>query len=452
MKNTILIVDDEKNIRRTLRGILEDEGNTVEDAGSGEAALAMIKNSFFPIIFLDVVLPGMQGIDVLKEIKKISPESYVVVMSAHANVEMAVEATRHGAYNFFEKPLNPDKVILEIEHIESRRRMEAEVVELRKLAGWDDMIGDSPPMTSLKKLIVKIAPADSRVLITGENGTGKELVARAIHTNSRRNNRPFVKINCAALPKDLIESELFGYEKGAFTGALQRKIGRIEEAHTGTLFLDEIGDMSLDTQAKLLRVLEENELVRLGGNKTIAFDVRVISATNQDIPALIRDGNFREDLYYRLRVIPVTVPPLRERREDVPLLVHHFSRVFAEHNDKPPLSFDEKALGKLCDHPWPGNIRELKNVIERICIMNESAVINESEVVNYLPAASGYGAEEPAVPDAGGRSLREMMDHYEKTILRNELTRHDGNVSRLAAALKVDRANLHRKLKQLGIK
>jgi len=452
MSISLLIVDDEKNIRRSLRGILEDEGLLVEDVETGEDAIKAVKRSLFHVIFLDVLLPGMNGIEALKEIKKLSPDSYVIMMSGHANLEMAVDATRHGAYNFFEKPLNPEKILLEIDHISSRRTIEAEVYELRKLAGLDEMVGNSHPMVALKKLIAKIAPSDSRVLITGENGTGKELVARAVHHNSARRNKPFVKINCAAIPKDLIESELFGYEKGAFTGAVHRKTGRIEEAHTGTLFFDEIGDMSLDTQAKLLRVLEENEFVRLGGGKAIGFDIRVISATNQDIPRLIEEGKFREDLYYRLRVIPIEVPPLRERRDDIPILIHHFMQQFAERNNKRTITFDVDAVRKMSEQKWPGNIRELKNVIERIAIMTEYPVITGVEVMNYLPSVPVDAAAEQVLPEIEERSLRQLIDSYEESILLREFSRHKGNVSKLAASLKVDRANLHRKLKNLGIK
>ncbi|MFC1556421.1 sigma-54-dependent transcriptional regulator [candidate division KSB1 bacterium] len=452
MTDSIIIVDDEKNIRSSLRGILEDEGYTVEAVGSAEEAVESVQNNPPNIVFLDVMLPGMNGIDALKKIKKLSPDSYIIMMSGHATLEMAVEATRSGAYNFLEKPLIPEKVLLEIEHITSRKSMQAEVNELRKLTGRDDMIGSAPCMAELRKLIIKIAASDSRVFITGENGTGKELVARAVHVNSSRHKKPFIKINCAALPKDLIESELFGYEKGAFTGAVTRKTGRIEEAHSGTLFLDEIGDMSLDTQAKLLRVLEENELVRLGGNKTIQFDVRIISATNQDIPRLIDDGSFREDLYYRLRVMPIEVPALRERRTDVPLLVNYFSRQFAEQNNKPLLVFDEESINILIRQEWRGNIRELKNVIERIAIMAESPVMTAGEIVRYLPDPAGTSTGKQEIPDLEGRSLRQVTDEFEQALLRREFERHNGNVSKLAAALKVDRANLHRKLKQLGVK
>ena len=453
MSHEILIVDDEKNIRRSLRGFLEDEGYAVDDAASGEDAIESVKKNFYRVVFLDVLLPGLDGIAVLKEIQKISPETSVIVMSGHASIEMAIEATRCGAYNFFEKPLIAEKILLELEHLKIHRTMAAEVVELRRLAGHDEMIGDSKPMQELRRLIARISPTDGRVLITGENGTGKELVARAVHYNSLRSGKPFVTINCAALPKDLIESELFGYEKGAFTGATSRKIGQIEMAHTGTLFLDEIGDMSLDTQAKLLRVLEENEFVRLSGSKPVSFDVRILSATNQDIEKKIGEGTFREDLYHRLRVIPIDVPPLRDHREDIPALVNHFAAHFAEKNGKRALQFDADALRLMQDQRWHGNIRELKNVIERTAIMVESGTVTSGDVAPYLPgAAPDTQPATSGVPELNGRSLREVIATFDEAMLTREYERCRGNVSRVAANLKIDRANLHRKLKLLGIK
>ncbi|MCP4726630.1 MAG: sigma-54-dependent Fis family transcriptional regulator [bacterium] len=451
MSKEILIVDDERNIRRSLRGIFEDENLSVEDVESGEEAVKHAEENFYKVIFLDVLLPGIDGIQTLKKLKKITPGSTIIMMSGHANVEMAIDAIKFGAYNFFEKPLIPEKILLELKHIDNLRKIEAEVIELRKVAGWDDIIGDSGKTIDLKKLIARIAPTESRVLITGENGTGKELVARAIHYNSNRKNGPFVKVNCAALPKDLIESELFGYEKGAFTGAAARKTGRFEEANNGTLLLDEIGDMSLDTQAKLLRVLEENELIRLGGNKTIELNVRIISATNQDLEDLIEKDRFREDLLYRLNTILVEVPPLRDRREDIPVLALHFAEQFAEKNGKMKIGLDNDAAALLQDQPWRGNIRELKNVIERIAIMTDSIKITANEIVHLLPGVKPVSKGAVDI-EPNDRSLREMIDNYEKAILTNEYDKCRGNVSKLAGKLKIDRANLHRKLKLLGLK
>jgi len=451
MPQDILIVDDEKNIRRSLRGILEDEGYTVDEAETGSEALDTVKQSFYRTIFLDVKLPDADGIAVLKEIRHLSPESSVIIISGHATIEMAVEATRSGAYTFFEKPLIAEKVLLELEHLKQHRTLEAEMKELKKYAEFDEMIGSSPLMQELKRLIARIAPSEGRVFITGENGTGKELVARAIHYASSRKNKPFIKINCAALPKDLIESELFGYEKGAFTGASARKIGQIELAHTGTLFLDEIGDMSLDTQAKLLRVLEENEFIRLGGNNPISFNVRIISATNHDLEQKIIDGTFREDLYHRLRVIPVAVPPLRQRREDIPELAYHFMAQCAIKNGKRPVKLHASALCLLQEQEWRGNVRELRNVMERIAIMTDKSVVSADDIDIFLPH-SGAAVKDLDYPVTEGNSLREMTDSFVESILLQEYNRCGGNVSKIAAKLKIDRANLHRKLKAFGIK
>ncbi len=452
MADTFLIVEDERNIRKSLRGILEDEGYSVDDVESGEEAIKAVRDVFYRIIFLDVLLPGIDGIKTLEKIKVISPESNMIMMSGNADFDMVINATRLGAYHFFEKPLIPEKIFLEIERINSRRAMETEVSELRKVAGWYEMIGSSPAMNELKKTIEKVAPTEGRVLIQGENGTGKELVARAIHFNSTRKGKPFVKINCAAIPKDLIESELFGYEKGAFTGAVNRKIGRIEEAHTGTLFLDEVGDMSLDTQARLLRVLEENELVRLGGSKSITFDVRIISATNQDLDMLIKEAKFREDLYHRLYHLQIQVPPLRERSQDIPQLIEAFTRQFADRNNKSQLKFDQEALQILSEQEWRGNVRELKNVIERIAIMSDSSVVKGTEVLKYAGGSTTYGDKETAIPEISGRPLKEIVEDFEKALLKREYDRCGGKISKVAKTLKVDRANLHHKLKRMGIK
>ncbi len=452
MSNEILIVDDEKNIRSSLRGILEDEKYTVDDAETGEEAIKLAEVNRYRAVFLDVMLPGIDGITVLKKIKAIHPESCVMIMSGHASIEMAIEATKYGAYNFFEKPLVPEKILLELKHLYNYKKIEAEVVELRKAADKDEMLGSSSSLAGVKKTILRVAPTESRVLITGENGTGKELAAKAIHVNSIRKTKPFVKINCAAIPKDLIESELFGYEKGAFTGAAQQKIGRFEEAHTGTLFLDEIGDMSLDTQTKLLRVLEENELVRLGGNKIIKLDVRVIAATNQDLFELIEKEKFREDLLYRINTIQIEIPPLRERRDDIPVLAKHFAELFAEKNGKKKLEFDKSGFELLQNQRWRGNIRELKNVIERIAIMTDSDKVRSGDIDYLLPGSKTSQNKATIDIEPGGRTLREMLDGYEESIIKSQFSKCGGNVSKVASVLKIDRANLHRKLKTLGIK
>ncbi|RKY86648.1 sigma-54-dependent Fis family transcriptional regulator [candidate division KSB1 bacterium] len=451
----ILVIDDEKNIRQSLKGTLEDEGYTVDTAESAEKALNLIADGNYKLIILDVLLPGMNGIEFLKKLREENNNIYVMVISGHATVDMAVEATKLGAYNFLEKPLNPDKLLLEVKNIFERIRIENEIESLRKLADADfEMVGNSTAMKKLREEIVKAAPTDGRVFIEGENGTGKELVARAIHRMSNRRNKPFVKINCAAIPKELIESELFGFEKGAFTGASFRKIGRIEEADTGTLFLDEVGDMSLDTQAKLLRVLEENELLRLGSNKPVKFDVRIISATNKNIMQEIDRGNFREDLYFRLKVIPVYVPPLRERKSDIPLLVNHFLRRFCGKNNKRLKTFDDSALELMKCYSWPGNIRELKNIVERAVIMSEKNVISEEEIKDYLlpqkDESKVFKFEDGLKVE--NKSLRDLTEEFQKKIIEKEFIKHKGNVSAVASSLKIDRANLHRKLKKFKIK
>lgn len=451
MNDRILIVDDEKNIRKSLKGIFEDNNYITDTVESGEEAIRFFEKEPYKIVFLDVRLPGIDGIETLKKLKKISSDSLILMMSGHASVDIAIEATKLGAYNFFEKPLIPEKILLELKHITDLRTAKNEIAILKNASRKDEMIGNSAIMTKLRQLIDKVAPSDGRVFITGENGTGKELIAKALHSQSLRKDAPFVKINCAAIPKDLIESELFGHEKGSFTGAFTQKIGRFEEANGGTLFLDEIGDMSLDTQTKLLRVLEENELVRVGGNKTIILNVRVVAATNQDIDKLIEEDKFREDLFFRINVIPIKSPALRDRREDIPMLVKYFAQKFGESNGKPPLKFSDEALSRLKNHNWRGNIRELRNIVERIAILCVDQNVSSEDVDIYLMGENPTKANSLDI-DPNGRSLREMMDTYEEAIIKNEYDNVNGNVSKLASLLKVDRANLHRKLKSIGIK
>jgi len=451
----ILIIDDEKNIRQSLKGILEDEGYKVDTAESGEEGFELLGRENYKIIILDVLLPGMSGLDFLKKLKPDNLVAFVLVISGHATVDMAVEATKLGAYNFMEKPLNADKLLLEVKNLMERIKIEKEINNLKALAETEyEMIGNAAAIKKLKEEIAKAAPTDGRVLIEGENGTGKELVARAVHQASNRSAKPFGKINCAAIPKDLIESELFGHEKGAFTGAAARKIGRIEEADTGTLFLDEIGDMNLETQAKLLRVLEENELVRLGSNKPIKFDVRIISATNKDLFKEIEAGNFREDLYFRLKVVPIAVPPLRERRSDIPLLIQHFLKSFCTKNNKHLTAFDPSALELMKSYPWRGNVRELKNTVERIVIMSENDIIGVDEIKNYLQPFKEQPVQTGLTTDfeLEGKSLKELTEEFQKRILKDEFIKCKGNVSAIALELKIDRANLHRKLKKFKIK
>lgn len=450
----ILIIDDEARIRSSLKGLLKDEGYLVESGDSGEGGMEMLQEEMFDVVVLDVVLPGMDGLETLERIRKLAPSTKVLMMSGHSDLSTAVKATKMGAYNFFEKPLNPDRVLLELKNIADQINLEHRVSSLENRVEQEDrLIGDSAVMRRLYEDIDKAAPSEGRVFIFGENGTGKELVARAIHHQSRRNTRPFVSLNCAALPKDLVESELFGYEKGAFTGAVRMKPGLFETADGGSLFLDEVGDMALDTQAKLLRVLQENEAVRLGGRKPYRFDVRVISATNKNLKDEIEEGRFREDLFYRLNVIPLYIPPLRDRGEDIGLLAQHFLRLICERTGKGMKRWEEGALGALGSYDWPGNVRELKNFIERLVIMSGEESITVEEVTRVLPVSS---PSSPAVQrdksEEKKLTFRERVEQFERDVLIQGYREVNGNVSKLARLLKMDRANLHRKLKSYGMK
>jgi len=448
MSIKVLIVDDEKNIRTSLSGLLQDEGYTPFSCESGEEALNLIKQNNYDLAFLDVRLPGIDGLEVLEKARQIAPDLLLIMISGNADLSLAVKATKLGAYNFLEKPLNPEKVLLEVNNVAQTKKMRLEVVSLKQLVDLDyQIIGTSPTMSRLREELKRAAPSDGRILIHGENGTGKELIAREIHQQSTRKEKPFIKVNCAAIPRELIESELFGYERGAFTGAMKRKIGMIEEAHGGTLFLDEIGDMALETQAKLLRVLQENEFRRVGGTTPIKFDVRIISATNKNLNQEIANGNFREDLYFRLNVIPILIRPLRERKEDILLLVNHFLYAYSLRNNKKPKKLSANALFPMLRYHWPGNIRELKNLIERLVIMTDGDEITYEAVTNCLPLK-----EMSHYVETDDLSLRERLDLYEKQVLIHEYEKADGNVSRMASTLKTDRPNLHRKLKKYDIK
>ncbi len=449
----VLIVDDDTRIRESLCSLLEEEGFSTVGCSKGERSLEIVSNEKIDVVLLDVILPGISGIETLKELKKINSQIKVLMISGQADFETAVKATKLGAYNFFEKPLNPDRILLALRNIMHQISIE------RKLSDFEDhtviedeIVGKSP---KIKKLIIKIsktAPSDGRVLIYGENGTGKELVAKALHQQSKRKDSTFVSLNCAAFPKELIESELFGYQKGAFTGAVKNKPGKFEIADGGTLFLDEIGDMSLDTQAKLLRVLEENEAVRLGSNKTYKFNVRVLSATNKNLEELIRCGGFREDLYYRLNVIPIEVPPLRERNDDISLLADYFLKQICASTRKRVLKWQKGALEFLRLYHWPGNVRELKNFVERLIILSDGNEITEEQVKENFPVKMN-GLSKPSLPvDFKEKSLKDLIKEFEKNVLLKGFKHTKGNVSKLSRMLKVDRANLHRKLKKYKIK
>jgi two-component system, NtrC family, nitrogen regulation response regulator NtrX len=446
----ILVVDDEKPILSTVRAILKDEGYDVAVAENGQAALDSMKDAVPDIALLDVWMPGMDGIETLSRMKDAYPGVQVIVMSGHGNIDTAVKAVRLGAYDFIEKPLSLDKLSLTVKNALDKKRLEEENRALKERfeAGYE-IIGKSEAITELKTQIMRAGPTNGRVLIFGENGTGKELVARGIHKNSLRADGPFVTVNCAAIPSELIESELFGHEKGSFTGATGQRKGKFEQADGGTIFLDEIADMSIATQAKVLRTLQENEVQRVGGTKTIKVDVRVIAASNKVLEDEIKAGNFREDLYYRLNVIPFSVPPLRERREDISLLVDHFLEIFSAEYGHRKKSVTPSAMRSFEAYPWPGNVREMKNIIERLVIMTPADTIAEDQLPPPIrqasPAKDGGGSY------TGHGSLREARAAFERDFIIAKLKENDWNVSRTAEAIQLERSNLHRKITALGI-
>ncbi len=448
MADTILIIDDEQAILQALSAILRDEGYRVTETSDGIAGVKEIAKDAPSAVLLDIWMPGQDGLETLRQIRDAAPQIPVIMMSGHGTIETAIKAIKLGAYDYIEKPLSLDKVLLLVKHAletkrlsEENRRLKATIT--RQLA----LIGDSPPMARLKAQIASAAASHSRVLISGENGTGKEVVARLIHANSPRAGGPFVDVNCAAIPETLIESELFGHERGAFTGATAMKRGKFEEADGGTLFLDEVGDMSLPTQAKVLRALQEQRFTRVGGSKTLEVDARVISASNKDLAAAISRGTFREDLFYRLNVIPLTVPPLRDRREDIPALVSHFLREIAADQGLAPKSLHPDALDALTRYRWPGNVRELRNTIERLLIMVPGAVIGPDDLASLW---GGSDRSSPSTPTVGG-SLRDARAAFEREFITRSLRTHDFNVSKTAEALGLERSHLHRKIKMLGI-
>jgi two-component system nitrogen regulation response regulator NtrX len=445
---SILIVDDEPAIRATLRGVLEDEGYRVTTVGSGTDAVTLVADDAPDLVFLDIWMQGMDGLETLETLKRVRPDLTVIMISGHGTIETAVKATRLGAYDFIEKPLSIEKTLLSLTHALEHGRLERENARLREaLENRSEIIGESEAIRGLREQITVAAPTNGRVLVCGENGSGKELVARAIHARSMRQHGPFVEVNCAAIPEELIESELFGHEKGAFTGAVTRRRGRFELAHGGTLFLDEVGDMTVKTQAKVLRALEEQAFERVGGKDTIKVDVRVIAASNQDLGAMIKDGRFREDLYYRLSVIPIEVPPLRIRKEDVPLLVDHFLAVFCAENGRGPRTVSGDALAYFLSYDWPGNVRELRNMVERLVIMTPHDIIGPDD----LPAPLRPKDDTPAAGEARERTLRAAREQFERAYILAELRTHDWNMTRTAERLGIERSHLYRKIKAFGI-
>jgi two-component system, NtrC family, nitrogen regulation response regulator NtrX len=449
--STVLVIDDEPGIRAVMRDVLEDEGYTVLAAEDGIQGLAELAAHSVDLVFLDVWLPNRGGMDVLADIRTQFSDVEVIMISGHANIALAVQATKMGAFDFLEKPLSLERTVTVARNAIAMEDLRRENRSLKHSLFMDDrMVGSSPGMTTVRELIGQAAASDSRILILGENGTGKELVAREIHARSTRADGPFVELNCAAIPESLIESELFGHEKGAFTSALQRRRGKVELAHRGTLFLDEIADMSLVTQAKVLRVLQEMRFERIGGEESVSVDVRVIAATNKDIPAQIKAGKFREDLYFRINVVPITVPPLRERIEDMAELAAYFMEKFKRPSAKTPKTVSAEALAALCAYRWPGNIRELKNFVERVNIMAEEQEISAASVQLFLGAVPPE--ESPGVLAAyGAKTLAEARDSFEKDLITEKLRENGGNISRAAEALGVYPSNLHSKMKKLKI-
>ncbi len=462
----ILIVDDEKNIRRTLRMVLESEGHVVHEAGSIAEADAVLARERVDLILLDVKLGDDNGLDLLRSLKargddgmaSRTSEIPVVMISGHATIDDAVAATRLGAFDFMEKPLDRNRVVVAARNALERRRMWREVHDLRRAvdARWE-LLGSAPVMLELRRQIAKVAPSRSRVLITGESGTGKELIARAIHRNSTVSAGAFVKVNCAAIPPELIESELFGHERGAFTGAIAKKRGLFEVADGGTIFLDEIGDMAHTAQAKVLRVLQTGEFTRVGGEKSLRTDARVVAATNRDLEQMVKDGQFREDLYFRLNVVPIHSPDLKDRAEDVPLLVEAFVRECCDENGLGYKPIDEAVLERLKVYEWPGNVRELRNIVERLVIMSDE-VIREEDLPPYLGGPRSPSQARTTGPvttiDLGryaGKSLREFREEVEAEFIRIRLAEFEWNISRTAQALGIERTNLHKKLRALGI-
>jgi two-component system nitrogen regulation response regulator NtrX len=445
----ILIVDDERAIQTSLRGVLEDEGYRVTAVGSAEEALARLADDAPDLVFLDIWMPGMDGLDALAEIKQRRPETAVVMISGHGTIETAVKATKLGAYDFVEKPLSLEKTLLVAERTLEHARLQQQHRQLReRVERGQEIVGTSAVVEDLRQQIAVAAPTTGRVLIHGESGSGKELVARAIHSRSTRAEGPFVEVNCAAVPEELIESELFGHERGAFTGAVARRRGKFELADGGTLFLDEIGDMSLKTQAKVLRVLEEQAFERVGGKETIRVDVRVITASNQNLSDQIAAGKFREDLFYRLNVIPIEVPPLRRRKEDIPALVEHFIALFSAENGRRPKTIVGEALAYFLTYDWPGNVRELRNMVERLVIMAPGDVIGPADLPPPLRTREQVEAGGDPLRD---RKLKDAREAFERAYILGELRAHEWNMTRTAEKLGIERSHLYRKLKTYGI-
>ena len=451
MRAAVLIVDDEAGVRSALSGVLGDEGYAVEAVDSGEACLDRVAGHVFDVIILDIWLPGVDGLDTLTRLREHGVDAQVVMISGHGSIEAAVRAIKLGAFDFIEKPLSLEKTVLVVRNALRQRQLEVENRALRADADRRQaMVGDSPVMVHLREQVAMAAPTNGRVLIHGENGTGKELVARSVHALSHRSDGPFIEVNCAAIPEELIESELFGHVRGAFTGAVNDRRGKFEIADGGTIFLDEIGDMSLKTQAKVLRVLQEQVVESVGGRAGVEVDVRVVAATNKSLQEEIQAGRFRDDLFYRLNVVPIFVPPLRDRREDVDRLTEHFLVRYTSEYGRRTKTVDPEALAVLRRYRWPGNVRELRNVIERVVIMVPGSVVTARDL--------GFLDTTPAPPDAPSAQVRrrirlqEARDRFERDYILRVLTEQQGNITRTAEALGLERSNLYRKMRTFGIR
>ncbi len=446
----LLVVDDEASIGHALRQLFEYEGHAVRVARSGAEALALVEDRPPDVIFLDVKMPGMDGLEVLERLRARDPSSVVVMISGHGTIDTAVEATRKGAFDFLEKPLDSNRVLVTLRNALAVRGLAERVERLEsEVESRYEIVGASFAIRWVLERVERVAPTEARVLITGENGTGKELVARAIHRLSPRRDKPFVEVNCAAIPSELIESELFGHIKGSFTGAVADRAGKFEQAHGGTLFLDEVGDMSLAAQAKVLRALEQGVITRVGSSKPVHVDVRVVAATNKNLEQLIREGRFREDLYYRLNVVPIEIPPLRQRREDIPMLVRHFAARLQQTDGVPRREFSQEALERLQELDWPGNVRELRNTVERLLILARGNPIDRADVELLVGGPQGGGGVGVGVAQAA--TFQEFREQAERAFLLQKLREHNWNVAETARALAMPRSNLYKKIERFGL-
>ncbi len=450
MNHRVLIVDDEPGIRQALKQVLEYEGMEVRAAGSGGEALSVYPEYRPHLVFLDVKMAGLDGLETLTRLREVDPLACIVMISGHGTIQTAVDATQRGAFDFLEKPLDTDRLLLTVRNALRQAELSGENARLREAVDTRfAMVGDAPSLQQVRDLITRVGPTGARVLITGENGSGKELVARALHETSPRHTRAFIELNCAAIPSELIESELFGHMKGSFTGAVMDRAGKFEQADGGTLFLDEVGDLSLPAQAKLLRVLQEGVVTRIGGSRSISVDVRVLAATNKDLRSEIAAGRFREDLLYRLNVVEIHVPPLRERLQDVPALVRYFAERLGAQAGVAARKFDEAAIARLQRRAWPGNVRELRNAVERLLILASGRVVSAADVERLLPGDDGTDI---VVLPAEPQTFETFKQDAERQFLAQKLREHDWNVSETARVLRMPRSNLYKKIERYGLK